>query len=73
MPKEGIAGVSLSLGELAKPFKLGGTLANPSLGIDLTQTSIATTKVVGGMALFGPVGIVAALVGEESDDENPVI
>lgn len=73
MPKEGIAGISLSLGELTKPFKLGGTLANPSLGIDPTQTAIAISGAVGGVALFGPVGIVAALVGEKSDDENPCL
>lgn len=73
VPKKGIAGVSLSLGELTKPFKLGGTLANPSLSIDPTQTAIAIGKAVGGVALFGPVGIAAALLGGKSDDENPCL
>ena len=73
MPKEGIPGISLSLGELTKPFKLGGTLANPSLGIDPIQASIVTTKAVGGVVLFGPIGIAAALVGKKSDDENPCL
>ncbi len=73
VPKEGIAGISLNLGELTKPFKLGGTLANPSLGIDPTQTAIAIAKAIGGVALFGPAGIAAALVGKKSDDENPCL
>jgi hypothetical protein len=73
VPKEGIAGVSLSLGELTKPFKLKGTLANPSLGIDPTQTALTIAKAVGGVVLFGPVGIVAALVGAKSDDGNPCL
>lgn len=73
VPKEGIAGVSLSLGELTKPFKLEGTLAKPSLGIDPTQTAIAIGKAVGGVALFGPLGIAAVLVGEKSNDENPCL
>jgi len=73
VPKEGIAGVSLSLGELTKPFKLEGTLANPSLGIDPTQAAIEIGKAVGGFALFGPFGIAAALVGESANDENPCL
>ena len=73
VPKEGIAGVSFGLSELTKPFKLSGTLANPSLGIDSTQSAIAIGKAIGGMALFGPVGIAAALVGGKSNDENPCL
>jgi hypothetical protein len=73
VPKEGVAGVSLNLGELAKPFKLGGTLAKPSLGIDPTQTAIAIGKAVGGVVLFGPVGIAAALVSKKSNDKNPCL
>ncbi|MFC1811474.1 AsmA family protein [Thermodesulfobacteriota bacterium] len=73
VPKEGVAGVSFSLGELTKPFKLGGTLANPGLAIDTTQAAIAIGKAVGGVALFGPIGIAAALAGSKSDDENPCL
>ena len=35
-----LGGVTLSLGELTKPFKLGGTLARPRLALDLTQTAL---------------------------------
>jgi hypothetical protein len=70
LPKKGIGNLSLSLGELTEPFKLGGTLAKPTLVIDPTQTAIAIGKAVGGVALFGPAGIAADLVGGKSDDEN---
>ncbi len=65
--------VSLSLGELTKPFKLGGTLAKPSLAIDLTQAAISIGKAVGGIALFGPAGIAASLVSKGSGEGNPCL
>lgn len=75
VPKEGIGSrftgkLNVSLSELTRPFKLGGTLAHPSLAIDPTQTAIAFGKAIGGVILFGPVGIAAALVGSSSGDEN---
>lgn len=60
----------ISLDELTRPFKLGGTLAHPSLAVDSTQTAIIFGKAIGGVMLFGPVGIAAVLVGSSSGDEN---
>lgn len=72
--KTGITGkLSLSLGELARPLKLAGTLADPSLTVDPTQTAITLGKAVGGALLFGPVGIAAALASESPDDKNPCL
>jgi uncharacterized protein involved in outer membrane biogenesis len=67
VPKEGIgAGItgklSVSLGELTRPFKLSGTLSHPSLGIDTTRAAETIAKAIGGIALFGPAGIAATLV-----------
>jgi AsmA protein len=75
-PKKGIgtkkAGkLSLSIGELTKPFKLGGTLGHPTLAIDPTQTALMVGKAAGGMILFGPVGIAAALLHASRGDDNP--
>ena len=75
VPKEGIGTrytgkLNVSLNALTSPFKLGGTLAHPSLAIDPTQTAITFGKAIGGALLFGPVGIAAALVGSSSDDED---
>ena len=78
LPKKGVGAgelgkVSLSLGELSKPFKLGGTLAKPSLAIDTGQTLTAIGKAVGGVALFGPAGVLAALASASPDDKNPCL
>jgi len=72
-PKGGAAGLSLSFGELAKSFRLGGTLANPSLQIDAGQTMLAAGKAAGGVLLFGPAGIAAALAGQSLGDNNPCL
>ena len=78
IPKEGIgfSGIgklSLSLGELAEPFKLGGTLAEPSLTLDPTETATTLGKAIGGTLLFGPFGIAAALISSSSGDDNPCL
>jgi uncharacterized protein involved in outer membrane biogenesis len=75
VPKEGIGTsltgkISLSLGELTRPFKLAGPLAHPSLAIDLTQTGIMIGKAVGGYLLFGPIGIVGSLAEASSGEKN---
>jgi uncharacterized protein involved in outer membrane biogenesis len=69
----GVGKLSLSFGELAKPFKLGGTLAHPSLAIDLKKTLITVGTAVGGIALLGPAGLLAALAGASSGDKNPCL
>jgi len=66
----GLGKVTWSLGEFTRPFKLGGTLANPSLAIDPTQTAITVGKLLGG-ALLGPAGLAAAFANVSSGDENP--
>ncbi|MHC4457908.1 MAG: AsmA family protein, partial [Planctomycetota bacterium] len=68
----GLGKVSLSLGELSKPFKIGGTLSNPSLGVDPTRTAVTFGKVIGGFAL-GPAGL-AIVFGEVSlKDVDPCL
>jgi hypothetical protein len=73
-PKEGVGvgaeKIGLSLGELTKPFKLGGTLAHPSLVIDTTQALTTVGKAVGGVALLGPAGILTALASAGPGDAN---
>jgi hypothetical protein len=58
---------------LTKSFKLGGTLAKPSLAIDTTQALVTAGKAVGGMALFGPAGILGALASPTPGDPNPCL
>jgi uncharacterized protein involved in outer membrane biogenesis len=68
-PKEGIGTeatgkISVSLSEITKPFKLGGTLARPSLQID----AMGTLKTVGA-ALLGPAGWAYLLVSGSSNKD----
>ena len=72
-PKGGAAGLNFGLAQLAKSFKLGGTLAAPSLEVDAEQTMFAALKAAGGILLFGPAGIVAALAGQSTDGGNPCL
>jgi hypothetical protein len=70
-PKEGIGTketgkVSVSLGVITKPFKLGGTLANPSLGLSPERAA----KTI-GQALVGPGGIASLFLSHTSEGESP--
>ncbi len=62
--------INFSFGNLAKPFKLGGTLAEPALAIDATKAAITIGKAVGGFALFGPFGLAVLLVDGESGKKD---
>ncbi len=64
---------SLSLGELAKPFKLGGTLAHPSLMVDVNQTVTTLGKALQGMARSGPAGILESMTPAGPGDKNPCL
>jgi len=75
-PKGGALGerVNMSVSELAKPFKLGGTLSRPKLTLDPAQTALMVGKALKGMALFGPAGIATALVNVNPEgDKNPCL
>ena len=70
-PKEGLGTketgkVSVSLSAITKPFKLGGTLANPSLGISAERAA----KTIGS-ALIGPGGLASLFVSTSSGKEDP--
>jgi len=73
MGAEGVGTLSMSLGELARPFKLAGTLAEPSLALDTAQAALALGKAAAGTVLFGPVGIAAALVHSDQGVKNPCL
>ena len=75
-PKEGlgagnVATVNVSLSEFTKPFRLKGTLANPSLGIDPTKTVLTFGKTIGGIALFGPAGLATSFVSGKFGENHP--
>jgi AsmA family protein len=61
--KKSVAGYKLNLGELAQPFKLGGTLLKPSLVIDKQKAVVSIGKVIGKDGLKG-------LIKKSSPDET---
>jgi uncharacterized protein involved in outer membrane biogenesis len=75
VPKEalGAGRFGMSFTELSRPFKLGGTLARPSLAIASGATALMVGKALGAMALVGPAGIAAVLVGERGVEGNPCL
>ena len=75
-PKEGVgadnvASVNISLKEFTKPFRLKGTLAHPSLGIDPTETVLTFGKTLGNIALFGPAGLATSFVSGKFGENHP--
>jgi uncharacterized protein involved in outer membrane biogenesis len=66
LPNKGVAGLTLSLNELAKPLMLRGTLANPSVSLDPSKTALIIGKAIGGFVLFGPFGLVGVFAGKTS-------
>ncbi|MFH1984531.1 MAG: AsmA family protein [Pseudomonadota bacterium] len=69
----GIGRITMSFTELAKPLELGGTLADPTIEVNATDTAITIGKAIGGFTLFGPFGLAAALVGTSGGDDNPCV
>lgn len=55
-PKKGFMGTGVSLRQLSQPFRLGGTLADPSLVMDPGRTVLTLGK-LGGALFLGPAGI----------------
>lgn len=70
---KGLGGLSLSLGELGNPFKLGGTLAAPRVALDSAGTILTLGKILGGFTLAGPFGLAAAFADFSSGEQNPCL
>jgi hypothetical protein len=57
--------MSLSLAQMSRPFKLGGTLAEPEVTLDEKQIISTLAKAAGGFAALGPAGAAAAALTAE--------
>jgi uncharacterized protein involved in outer membrane biogenesis len=71
-PKKGAmpANISFSFNQLSQPFRLGGTLAQPSLVIDPGRTAFVIGKMAGALAL-GPIGIAAFFADVSVGKKDP--
>jgi hypothetical protein len=68
----GIGTVSFSFKELSQPFRLGGTIAKPSLVIDPSRTAFTIGKFAGALAL-GPAGIAAFFADVSLGKKDPCL
>jgi hypothetical protein len=71
-PKKGAmpAGISFSFRQLSQPFRLGGSLAAPSLALDAGRTAFVVGKMAGALAL-GPIGIAAFFADVSVGKQDP--
>ena len=74
-PKEGfgvggVGRIGLSAGELARGFRLSGSLMKPSLTIDAGQTALSLGKEIGITALLGPAGLAASMASGDAANES---
>lgn len=60
---KGVAELDVSLQDLIKPFKLGGTLADPQIVLAPAQALLAIGKSALGFGLLGPAGALTSLAG----------
>lgn len=67
---EGVGTFSFSLTELSQPFRLGGTLAKPSLAVDPGRAAFTIGKLAGALAL-GPFGIAAFFADVSVGKKDP--
>jgi hypothetical protein len=69
----GFAKLKLGMAPLADAFKLNGTLQHPEISLDKSESALTLGKAIGGMVLFGPVGLTAALLETEFGENNPCV
>jgi hypothetical protein len=69
----GVAEFDLNIGDFARAFKVGGTFAQPSLTLDPTGAATTIGKMLGGLALFGPLGLAAGLVDLKLGQDHPCL
>ncbi|MEF8888540.1 MAG: AsmA family protein [Desulfohalobiaceae bacterium] len=72
-PKEGLDSgalgqASLSLSELSKPFRLSGTLAEPSLALDVQKAALSLGKMLGGTSKGGLSGAAESLLSGSEEE-----
>jgi uncharacterized protein involved in outer membrane biogenesis len=77
VPKKGygldsVVKIGFSFKELSSPFRLGGTLAHPSLVLDTAGTVFTLGKLAGAVAL-GPIGITAFFADVSLGKKDPCL
>lgn len=69
----GLAEFDLNVGDFAKAFKVEGTFTQPSVTLDPTGAAATIGKMLGGLALFGPLGLAAGLIDLKLGQDHPCL
>ncbi len=70
-PKDKVAEVGTSIGQLASNFRIGGTLEKPKVKMDAAGAVDTVQKVLGGISAMGGLkGVLSALEGETAATED---
>lgn len=69
----GLAEIDLNLGDFARSFKVEGTFAQPSVALDPAGAAATLGKMLGGLALFGPIGLAAGLLDLKLGKDHPCL
>ena len=69
----GLAEIDLNLGDFARSFKVEGTFAQPSVALDPAGPAATLGKMLGGLALFGPLGLAAGLIDLKLGKDHPCL
>jgi uncharacterized protein involved in outer membrane biogenesis len=69
----GLAEIDLNIGDFARSFKVEGTLAQPSVALNPAGAATTIGKMLGGLALFGPIGLAAGLIDLKLGPDHPCL
>jgi uncharacterized protein involved in outer membrane biogenesis len=69
----GLAEIDVNIGDFAKSFKVGGAFAQPSVALDPSGAATTIGKMLGGLALFGPIGLAAGVIDLKLGPDHPCL
>jgi uncharacterized protein involved in outer membrane biogenesis len=69
----GLAEIDLNLGDFARSFKVRGTFAQPDVTLDPAGAAATIGKMLGGLALFGPIGLAAGIIDLKLGQDHPCL
>ena len=69
----GFAEIDVNIGDFARSFKVEGTFAQPSVALDPAGAAATLGKMLGGLALFGPIGLAAGLLDLKLGKDHPCL
>jgi len=69
----GLAEINVNIGDFARSFKVEGTFAQPSVALNPAGAATTIGKMLGGLALFGPIGLAAGLIDLKLGPDHPCL